>query len=345
MQLNNIDVLFDDNPSPMWIYEVSSLRILKVNKAAVDRYGYSEQEFLSMTIRNVHPAADHEKFNAFIDKFFSGSKYIGIAHSGVWKHQTKSGEVIYAEINSHAIKFENHNSRVVVVTDATEKVRAQEEVIWIKNSLEALINNTEDPIWSVDKQTRYVYMNRPYRNHIAYFTGVEPREGDYTYLHHSYGQDVIEQWKHYYNRALAGEQYIIISQNADPLTGQVQSFEVSFNPIYNKTENDITGVGCFARNITERLNAEKAIIDQNERLRYIASLTSHELRRPVASMLGLINIMDRVNFFNPDNEEIIGHLLTVGNEIDEVIRLIVDKAFTGQLPGPGANPQPNTPIG
>jgi signal transduction histidine kinase len=107
----------------------------------------------------------------------------------------------------------------------------------------------------------------------------------------------------------------------------VLSFEISFNPIFNE-KKEVTGIGCFARNITDRLKIEKAIVDQNERLRHIASLTSHELRRPVASMLGLINIMDRANFYNPDNKEIIEHLLTVGNEIDEVIRLIVDKTFT-----------------
>ena len=56
-------------------------------------------------------------------------------------------------------------------------------------------------------------------------------------------------------------------------------------------------------------------------------MTSHELRRPVASLLGLMNIMDRENFFNPDNKDVIEHLLTVGNEIDEVIRLIIDKTF------------------
>ena len=73
-------------------------------------------------------------------------------------------------------------------------------------------------------------------------------------------------------------------------------------------------------------------IDQNERLKQVSLLlTSHELRRPVASMLGLINVMDRENFFNPDNKEIIGHLLTVGKEIDEVIRLIIDKSFINEL--------------
>jgi hypothetical protein len=48
----------------------------------------------------------------------------------------------------------------------------------------------------------------------------------------------------------------------------------------------------------------------------------------VASLLGLINILDHENFLNPENNEIIGHMVAVGNEIDEVIRLVVDETFT-----------------
>lgn len=223
--------------------------------------------------------------------------------------------------------YPSSDGLTVFIKNITDEKRAQEEVMWTKYSLEALINNTEDQIWSVDRETRYVYMNKAYRGKIAQLTGTEPKEGDYSYLHSGYSEEEIKEWNEYYRRALTGERYSIISESIDPATRQTLSFEISFNPIY-KTKGDITGIGCFARNITERLKAEKAIVDQNERLRHIASLTSHELRRPVASMLGLINIMDRVNFFNPDNKEIIDHLLTVGNEIDEVIRLIVDKTFT-----------------
>ena len=217
--------------------------------------------------------------------------------------------------------------RVVVAIDVTEKIHSQNELIWTKNSLEALINNTEDQIWSVDKETRYVYMNTGYQNEIKRLTGIMPNAGDYSYRHADFGDKVIEKWKKLYDRALAGDKYTIINNAIDPDTNEVLSFEINFNPIVN-SQNEVTGIGCFARDITGRLKTEKAIIDQNDRLRNIASLTSHELRRPVASLLGLINIMDRVNFFNPDNREIIEHLLTVGNEIDEVIRLIVDKTFT-----------------
>ncbi len=65
-------------------------------------------------------------------------------------------------------------------------------------------------------------------------------------------------------------------------------------------------------------------------MRNIASLSSHELRRPVASMLGLINIMDRENPNNPENKQIMDYLHIVSTEIDDVIRLIVDHTFTGK---------------
>jgi len=340
LPLNGLGFFFDDNPNPMWVYEISSLRILKVNKAAIVNYGYTEDEFLALTIRDLRDPAEFTTLHSYLKKYNSDALK-GLAHAGTWKHKSKSGGLIYAEINSHDLTFKNRACRIVVATDVSEKIRYQEEarsreqeLIWTKSSLEALINNTEDQIWSVDKETRYVYMNQAYRNKIGHLSGVEPKEGDYSYFHAGYNEQIIKTWSSYYSRALAGEMYSVTNESIDPDTGELLSFEISFNPIYNE-KGEISGVGCFARNITQRLKTEKALIDQNERLRHIASLTSHELRRPVASMLGLIAIMDRANFFNPDNKEIIEHLLTVGNEIDQVIRLIVDKTFINPdyLPG------------
>lgn len=334
MPLTDLSFLFDDNPNPMWIFEISSLRIVKVNKAAVYKYGYNEEEFLAMTTLELRPAPEIEVFDNYRIK---GKDINNIDYSGVWKHQNNLGEYIYVEINGHDIAYEDMDCRIVVATDASERFKYQaeammreQELIGTKSSLEALINNTDDQIWSVDRDGRYVYMNLAYRRSITLFTGMEPKEGDFSNKHEGFGEEVIKRWNQYYQRALDGEIYTIINESVDPATNQVMSFEISFNPIY-RSDGVITGVGCFARDITERLTSEKAIVDQNERLRNIASLTSHELRRPVASLIGLINIMDRQNFFNPDNKEIIEHLLTVGNEIDEVIRLIVDKTITYNL--------------
>ena len=207
----------------------------------------------------------------------------------------------------------------------------REEMAWTKNNLEALINNTEDYIWSIDRDGKYVYMNSAYRRRITDTVGAEPKEGDDAYIHSGSNDKIRKEWFGYYNRAFSGERYVTRPQSPNAGTKEITFFEVSFNPIYRKSKDEIVGVACFARDITDRLKTEEALIEQNERLKNIASLSSHELRRPVASMLGLLNIIDNDNFSNPENQQIIEHLRTVGNEIDEVIRLIVNKTFINGL--------------
>jgi len=61
-------------------------------------------------------------------------------------------------------------------------------------------------------------MNKAYRHQIAWLTGIEPKEGDFSYLHAAYGDDVIANWKQYYSRALNGDRYSIIHESTDPET-------------------------------------------------------------------------------------------------------------------------------
>lgn len=242
---------------------------------------------------------------------------------------TKCGKTKWIHQKKRPLTDEQTGHPVIlsIINDVSDSTHAQEQVVWTKNNLEALINNTEDFTWSIDREGHYVYMNTAYRNRITYTVGIAPKEGDDAYAHSGHTEKINEEWRSYYHRALLGERYVTRHESPDPKTREIAYFEVSFNPIYKATKDEIIGVGCFARNITDRLKTEQALIEQNERLRNIASLSSHELRRPVASMLGLLNILDRENFSNPENEQIMDHLFTVTNEIDEVIRLIVNKTF------------------
>lgn len=216
----------------------------------------------------------------------------------------------------------------IFAKNITDEKRVMEELMWTKNSLEGLINNTDDQIWSVDRDLNYVYINNAYCNRLKQL-GIEPKKGE-PFQNTRRSQAITNKWKKFYERAFKGEVYTIVDKGVDPATKGLLNFEISFHPIIN-SDNVITGVGCLAKNITQRLKIEKAIVAQNGRLRLIASLTSHELRRPVASLLGLLNIIDRTNIYNPDNFEIMDHLFTVGNEIDEVIRLIINETFTDDL--------------
>jgi PAS domain S-box-containing protein len=217
--------------------------------------------------------------------------------------------------------------------DITHKKVTEQEIIITKNNLEGLIDNTDDLVWSIDKEMRYVYINKAFKKTMHEQTGVIPARGHKAYseeLVNAYNEEFIKEWWGYYERALKGEKYFITKQSMHPITQQPVFWETYFNPIYNAS-GEVIAVGCFSRNITDRLNIEKALIDQNERLKHIATLSSHDLRRPVASMLGLIDIIDKENFSNPANQEIIEHLFTTSTEIDTVIRQIVDKTFTTDL--------------
>jgi PAS domain S-box-containing protein len=127
--LGNFGILFDHNPNPMWIYELPSLRILKVNEAAINLYGYSADEFLTLTIRDIRPKIDLARFNQYIfRKQITKGTLHGYNHSGIWRHENKNGDTIYAEITGHEIKYNNTSCRIVVATDVTERVLFEQEM-------------------------------------------------------------------------------------------------------------------------------------------------------------------------------------------------------------------------
>lgn len=127
--LGDFRVLFDHSRNPMWIYEMPSLRIIKVNKAATEHYGYSNDEFLTMTIRDVRPKFDLAAFNEYIfRKGITRGTMHGDNTGGIWRHQSKAGDIIYAEITGHEIKYNNTSCRIIIATDVTERVQYEREM-------------------------------------------------------------------------------------------------------------------------------------------------------------------------------------------------------------------------
>ena len=114
-------LLFDNNPHPMWVYDLETLSFLAVNNAAVYRYGYSREEFLGMTIKDIRPP---EYVPALLEAVTIISDSIN--PSGVWKHRRKDGSIIDVEITSHPITFAGKHAEFVLAHDVTERRAAQE---------------------------------------------------------------------------------------------------------------------------------------------------------------------------------------------------------------------------
>src|ERR1019366_1983346 len=112
-------LVFEANPLPMWIWEVSTLRFLAANVAAVARFGYTLDEFLSMTAREVRPSADVPQFEQLV-----GGPLARRNDTGTWTYRVKSGETFEAEIHASPIVWGGREAYLVVIHDVSERHRA-----------------------------------------------------------------------------------------------------------------------------------------------------------------------------------------------------------------------------
>ncbi|MCX6047431.1 MAG: ATP-binding protein [Chloroflexi bacterium] len=114
-------LLFDGNPQPMWVVDVETLAFLEVNQAAIHNYGYSRQEFLTMTIKDIRPATDVPTFLNYASSMTPDNSVIGI-----WCHQKKDGALMDVEIINRPLMLYGRPAQLVLVYDVTAR-RALEE--------------------------------------------------------------------------------------------------------------------------------------------------------------------------------------------------------------------------
>ena len=114
--------MFDNNPQPMFIYDLETLAFLEINNSAISHYGYTREEFLSMTIKDIRPKEDIEALLKDVE--LTRHAY---NPAGEWRHVKKNGEIINVEIISHSITFHNRSARHVMVNDITNRKRTELE--------------------------------------------------------------------------------------------------------------------------------------------------------------------------------------------------------------------------
>ncbi len=147
--------LFVSNPNPMWIYDLESLAFLDVNNAAISHYGYSREEFLSMTLKDISPAED-------VPRLLDNVKRVsdGLDKAGIWFHTRKDGSVIEVEITSHVLLFDQRQAEMVMVRDITERRLARESLKISERRYRTLFEKTTDAIFIVEQSTgRYLDAN------------------------------------------------------------------------------------------------------------------------------------------------------------------------------------------
>lgn len=118
-----LPLLFEQHPEPMWLFDPEDLRIVAVNEAALDKYGYSREEFLRLTVRDLRPPEGQEKFNAALSRMLADDN----SHQELLKHRRRDGGVLDVEICSSAVQFRGRPARLVVARDVSRLLALEAE--------------------------------------------------------------------------------------------------------------------------------------------------------------------------------------------------------------------------
>lgn len=152
-------LLFEHHPVPMWIYDLETLAFLAVNDAAVTRYGYSREEFLHMTIKDIRPADEVSLLLADVAR-----QRPPLQRSEGWRHRLKDGALIDVEIHSHTLVFNGRQAVLVMAQDITSRKQAQEALRLTRFTVERL----SEAVYWLDSDGRIVDVNETACSRLGY---------------------------------------------------------------------------------------------------------------------------------------------------------------------------------
>lgn len=156
-------LLFEGNPVAMYVHDRLTFRILAVNKAAIEQYGYTEQELLAKTILDIRPEEDIPLVLQDV-----AAQTDGLQRRGIWRNCKKDGSIFDVEIVCHPMSFHGIDSILVAADDVTEKKRAEDAVRQAEEKYRGIFDNSVVGIYQSAPDGRFISVNRAFANMHGY---------------------------------------------------------------------------------------------------------------------------------------------------------------------------------
>lgn len=150
----NYKDMFLYHPTPMWIFDPDSLQILEVNDAALLQYGYTRDEFLMLSAKDLRPNYEVESFIRDVEANRGVVNY-----AGDWIHKKKSGENIIVNIISFPFVFKGKEARHVMATEVTEERRTANSLRTSEERFRLIVEGAPDPIF-IQTDYKFSYVNK-----------------------------------------------------------------------------------------------------------------------------------------------------------------------------------------
>lgn len=149
-------VLFHDNPNPILLYDTESVRILAINAAALQLYGYAQAQLVGEPLSTLLPAHEHARLREVLA---TGSASV---RKSRWQHQRQDGELLVVDTVSKPAQIGNRRARIVLVSELTDMVKIETQVANQARFLESLLSALPLPVFYIDRQGRYLGANPAY---------------------------------------------------------------------------------------------------------------------------------------------------------------------------------------
>jgi PAS domain S-box-containing protein len=325
--------LFYTNPNPQWIYDKETLKFLEVNEAAIRVYGYTEEEFKKMTILDIRKMEDHPKVE---EKLKDYTAHVNV--SGNWEHIKKNGVSLIAHVNSHQTTFHNRHAVLVMAQDVTLQLQQEEKLQMLyaaekelkeelernieliehslkeKQKFAEIVDRIHNMVIITDADGVILWVNQAFLNTTGY--SLEETVGKTPDFLHGPNTDVSIQAKIW--QSVKENPFSVFEILNYTKAGDEYWIEMTVSAIYND-ENEIIRYISVENVITERKLRDQQILKQNEVLKTLAWANSHAIRKPVVSLLSLVELSKDLTQLRAMKEV---HVLigVCAKELDEVTK-------------------------
>jgi PAS domain S-box-containing protein len=292
-------LMFHNNPLPMWLFDLKTLRFVEVNRAAILHYGYSREEFLQMRISDIRPSEQVQNLLAHLSTLTDDNEgqFEG-------QHVKKNREIIDVYVTGLTLK---NNVRFIMAQDITERKKAQDEL----SLLAAIVESSEDAVIGKTLEGIIVSWNPSAQRMYGYRAEEVVGKPISIIMPHD-RQDELPQILEKIRNGERIAHYETVRRRKD---GTDLRMSLSVSPIKERS-GKIIGASAVARDITERYELDRR---KNEFL----SLASHELRTPVAVIRGFAQL--GLKFATEsDDKRLIHALQGINDNTTHIMRLVSD---------------------
>ncbi|MCW3092979.1 MAG: domain S-box protein [Ferruginibacter sp.] len=253
----NLRVIFENTSEGFLLLDSDGIIIAFNNKATrYTLFGRGKEFKIGLSIYDLIEKSQRDFFQEIIAKAFNGES---IQYDRCY--EMEKGNIVWIDFSVTPV-VESNQVKGICITgrDITERKKNEQEREFDRNNLRALINNTSDPMWSVDRDFKLITSNDAFDNMMKAISGKTVVKGS-NLLKSGFSKEQLNRFREYYERAFSGESFKIIEHAAFP---EDAWSEISFYSIFSGVT--IIGVACSSRDITRRKKAEREIVDYKNAL-------------------------------------------------------------------------------